>query len=95
MPPSYIRVRAVVWAYGRGQTDTQTQTDRQTHTRVTKIHFASSTTHAKCNDCLHLHLFTFTSKIVIVSQYAVSMDPGDHRLISYRQPGCGQGHVTP
>jgi len=28
MPPSYIRVRAVVWAYGRGQTD------RQTHRRV-------------------------------------------------------------
>jgi len=24
MPPSYIRVRAVVWAYGRGQSDTQT-----------------------------------------------------------------------
>jgi len=24
MPPSYIRVRAVVWAYGRGQTDTHT-----------------------------------------------------------------------
>jgi len=45
MPPSYIRVRAVVWAYGRGQTDTQT--DTQTH--VTTIHFASSTTHAKCN----------------------------------------------
>ena len=41
MPPSYIRVRAVVWAYGLGQTDTQT--------RVTTIHFASSTTHAKCN----------------------------------------------
>jgi len=32
MPPSYIRVRAVVWAYGRGQTDTQT--DRQTHTHT-------------------------------------------------------------
>ena len=32
MPPSYIRVRVVVWAYGRGQTDTQThrQTDRYT-----------------------------------------------------------------
>ena len=30
-----------MWAYGRGQTDTQT--------RVTTIHFASSTTHAKCN----------------------------------------------
>ena len=43
MPPSYIRVRAVVWAYGRGQTD------RHTQTRVTTIHFASSTTHAKCN----------------------------------------------
>jgi len=24
MPPSYIWVRAVVWAYGRGQTDRQT-----------------------------------------------------------------------
>jgi len=45
-PPSYIRVRAVVWAYGRGQTHTQ----RDTQTRVTTIHFASSTTHAKCND---------------------------------------------
>jgi len=31
-----------VWAYGRGQTDTQT--------RVTTIHFESSTTHAKCNE---------------------------------------------
>jgi len=39
---SYIRVRAIVWACGRGQTDTQT--------RVTTIHFASSTTHAKCNE---------------------------------------------
>jgi len=29
MPPSYIRVRAVVWAYGRGQTDTHTQTHRR------------------------------------------------------------------
>jgi len=41
--PSYIRVHAVVWACGRGQTDT--------HTRMTTIHFASSTTHAKCNQC--------------------------------------------
>jgi len=53
MPPSYIRVRAVVWAYGCGQTDRQTDrhTDRHTdtQTRVTTIHFASSTTHAKCN----------------------------------------------
>jgi len=48
MPPSYIRVRAVVWAYGRGQTNRHAdrQTDTQMH--VTTIHFASSTTHAKC-----------------------------------------------
>ena len=45
--PSYIWVRAVVWAYGRGQTDRHT--DRQT--RMTTIHFASSTTHAECNYC--------------------------------------------
>jgi len=32
MPTSYIPVRAVVWAYGRGQTDTQT--DMQTHRRA-------------------------------------------------------------
>jgi len=35
-----------VWAYGRGQTDRQTDTQ----TRVTTIHFASSTTHATCNN---------------------------------------------
>jgi len=49
MPPNYIRVRAVVWAYGRGQTDTQTERHTDTQTRVTAIHFAWSTTHAKCN----------------------------------------------
>jgi len=38
--PRYIRVRAVVWEWCEGQTDTPT--------RVTNIHFASSTTHAKC-----------------------------------------------
>ena len=32
MPPSYIRVRAVVWAYGHGQTDRQTH--RHTHRRA-------------------------------------------------------------
>jgi len=42
-PPSYIWVRAIVWAYGHRQTDTHTQT------HMTTIHFASSTTHAKCN----------------------------------------------
>ena len=43
--PSYIRVRAILQAIlqacGRRQTDTQT--------RVTTIHFSSSSTHAKCN----------------------------------------------
>ena len=43
-PPSYIRVRAIVWACGRGQTDRQTKTK----TRVTTIHFSWSTTHTKC-----------------------------------------------
>jgi len=32
-PPSYIRVRAVVWAYGRGQTDRHTHTHRHTDAR--------------------------------------------------------------
>ena len=41
VPPNYIWVRAVVWACGDGHTHTQT--------RVTNIHFASSTTRAKCN----------------------------------------------
>ena len=40
-PKLYIRVRAVVWACGRGQTHIA---------RVTTIHFVSATTHAKCND---------------------------------------------
>ena len=34
-------LQIVVWAYGRGQTDTLTC--------VTTIHFASTTTHANCN----------------------------------------------
>ena len=46
-PPSYIRVHAIVWACSCRQTHTDTETDTQT--RVTTIHFVSSTTHAKCN----------------------------------------------
>jgi len=44
IPSSYIRVRAVVCKCDEGHTDTQTA--------VTTIHFASSTTHAKCNDVM-------------------------------------------
>ena len=31
IPPSYIRVRVVVWACGEGQTDTDTRTDGRDH----------------------------------------------------------------
>jgi len=41
-PQSYIRARAVVWAYVRGRTD------RHTDARDHNTYFASSTTHAKC-----------------------------------------------
>jgi len=58
-PPIYIRVRAVVWAYGRGQTDTHTHTQ----TCVTTIHFASSTTHAKCNNLSSIHTDGAINKI--------------------------------
>jgi len=57
MPPSYIGVRAVVWAYSRGQTDRHTQTDRQM--RVTTIHFAS-TTRAKCNKMLETDILVLS-----------------------------------
>jgi len=40
IPPSYVRVHAVVWEWGRRQTDTQTAT--------TTINFALSATFAKC-----------------------------------------------
>jgi len=44
--PSYIRVRAVVWECGEGQTDRLTDTQMA----VTNIHFASATPHAKCTN---------------------------------------------
>jgi len=44
IPPTYIRVRAVVWECGEGQTNRQTDTQ----TALTNIHFASATPHAKC-----------------------------------------------
>jgi len=61
-----------VWAYGRGQTDTQTQT------RVTTIHFASSTTHAKCNDV------TSGSK----SSQCVSIYSDAEQLLTCKLHGC-------
>jgi len=51
IPPTYIGVRAVVWECGEVQADRHTDRDRHKHTQtaVTTIHFASSTTHARCN----------------------------------------------
>ena len=48
IPPTYIRIRAVVWECGEGQTDRQTRR-QDTQTAVTNIHFSSATPHAKCN----------------------------------------------
>jgi len=42
--PNYIQVRAVVWECGEVHTDRHIGTQ----TRVTNIHFASATPHAKC-----------------------------------------------
>jgi len=72
IPPNYIRVRAIVWACGRRQTD------RHTHvqTRVTTIHFASSTTHAKCNQRIILTMVTQIkrkSNIVLKNNHQSSM----------------------
>jgi len=38
----------------RPRTDRHTHRQTDTQTRVTTIHFASSTTHAKCNNNIHL-----------------------------------------
>jgi len=40
IPPTYIQVRAVVWEWSEGHTDTQAA--------VTNIHFASHMPHTKC-----------------------------------------------
>ena len=54
IPPTYIRVRAVVWHCGERQahrqTDRQTDTHTDAQTAVVTIHFASATPHAKCNE---------------------------------------------
>jgi len=53
---SYIRVHAVVWECGEGQTDRQchtcTQINIDTQTAVTTTHFDSAMPHAKCNNCI-------------------------------------------
>jgi len=48
--PSYIRVRAVVWECGEGQSDRETDRHTDTQTVVANIHFVSAMPHAKCSD---------------------------------------------
>ena len=60
IPPSYIRVHAVVWECGKGQTVRHTDTN----TTVTNIHFASVTPHAKSNR----QLLNFTELCVQLTQ---------------------------
>jgi len=72
MLPSYIRVRAVVSAYGRGDTRTDTQT------RVTTIHFASSTTHAKCNDAKRHDAYRLNARWKIGQSHASQNRPASN-----------------
>jgi len=87
-PPSYIRVRAVVWAYGRGQT--HTHTDRQTHTQthVTTIHFESSMTHANVIKTRHL-----TFRVRVTTPHSMDeMEWGTQRV---RRCYCRRGESSP
>ena len=59
IPPTYTRVRAVVWDCGEGQTDKHRHTNTQT--AVTNIHFASATPHAKCNQINYPYLNVYHS----------------------------------
>jgi len=63
--PSYIRVGVIVWACGCGQTDRHT--DTHTQTCMSTIHFASSTTHKKCND-----QFTKKPRVIIIITGTIS-----------------------
>jgi len=60
IPPSHIRVRAVVWECGEGQTDRRTESTNRHKTTVTNIHFASAEPHAKCNKLLLLSVVTLS-----------------------------------
>jgi len=49
IPQSYIWVCAVVWECGKRQTRRHWQTDTDTQTAMTNIHFASAMPNAKCS----------------------------------------------
>jgi len=67
IPRSYIRVRAVVWECGEGQTDTQTN--------ATSIHFASATPHAKCKKGKRSVSFAFLPTTADYVWAAISLQP--------------------
>ena len=56
------------------RTDTHTCTQTDTQTRVTTIHFASSTTHAKCNS-EHNGYVTFTLLALLLHNVGLSISP--------------------
>jgi len=52
----------------RPRTDIETDRQTDTQTRVTTIHFASSTTHAKCNNaCIHV-LAQYPKRLMVISK---------------------------
>ena len=67
-----------MWACGRGQTDTHTDTHTDTQTLVPTIHFASSTTHAKCNN--GNILISNHSVVVVISWTSPQSDHIDARV---------------
>jgi len=94
--PSYIPVRAVVWAFGRGQNH---MTDRQTDTqkRVTNIHFASSTTHAKCTNSRSGYMSQHSwSRLLRLSIHRLTVTKFLHTISmpAVFPPWCGASSAT-
>jgi len=69
-----VRPRTHTHTHTHRQTDTHTETDTQT--RMTTIHFASSTTHAKCNK-----LKVLVVTVVAVVWYSL-------KTVNFSYPSC-------
>ena len=79
-PPSYIWVRAILWAWGCGQIDTQTHTYRHTEERDhNTFRMVGYTTHAKCNNviicivhsAMHTHMNRPNSCLLVRFSFSV------------------------